>query len=248
MKRFATTLLCSLLWLSAAHAQDHVPFELLEAIRNNDLSAIVGMQLDPDARSNEGYSALHIAAKYGRSDIIRHLIDIGFDIDASDNTGYTPLFFAVYARDLGSVQLLIKKGANVFIEENKGMSAIHWAASLGHVAAMKALIDAGADVNQPISVTRTTPLQYAAAYQPYVEPVDFLLRNGANPNAIDDKGRSPLHYAAAACYNPTMVRSLVEGGANVHRKDDKGRTAEEYAELAEKKECVSLLKELASNR
>ncbi len=53
--------------------------------------------------------ALIMAARYGRTDIVRYLLDAGVDVAASD--GMTALHWAAGSGDLAMVELLIERGA-----------------------------------------------------------------------------------------------------------------------------------------
>ena len=63
---------------------------------------------------------------------------------------------------------------------------------------------------------------HEAAYWSETDDIDSLLKDGADPNEIDDDdGATPLHDAAPSG-NATTVKSLVEGGANIERRDYDG--------------------------
>ncbi len=57
-------------------------------------------------------------------------------------------------------------------------------------------------------------LRLAVAFH-RLDLVMFLLRQGADANAVDRRGRTPLFYAASR----RMVRTLVEAGANANQTD-----------------------------
>jgi ankyrin repeat protein len=82
-------------------------------------------------------------------------------------------------------------------------------------------------------------LHYAAAEGNLVV-VEFLLQNGANPNAADTKGWVPIHYSAnnnhAGC-----ARLLMNRGAIVSIRDNNGMTAADIAEGSGTKSVKTLL-------
>ena len=72
---------------------------------------------DVDARSDEGYSALHWASQVGHEDLVRVLIDRGADVNANTTSDETPLMIAHARRELSPekldrvIALLKKAGA-----------------------------------------------------------------------------------------------------------------------------------------
>ena len=66
--------------------------ELLEVTRallsRNDVLRYI------NARDNRGYTALHWASKYDRTEVVNLLIEKGADIHVKDNYGATPLLYA----------------------------------------------------------------------------------------------------------------------------------------------------------
>lgn len=91
------------------------------------------------------------------------------------------------------------------------------AALLGDVAAARQAINNGANVNSGAWY----PLQKAVLSN-NKQMVELLLKNGANPNMIDAKGRNILGFAAEN--NKGMIPLLLQYGANPDQVDKEGRT------------------------
>ncbi|KAL7299657.1 hypothetical protein TKK_0007417 [Trichogramma kaykai] len=91
--------------------------------------------------------------------------------------------------------------------------------------ALKELVQANkAVVKHRHNVTHETALHYACdesrfAYFPKneegAEIVKYLLRHGADPNALDQYNKSPLEDACCSL-NPRTVKALLQGGARTH--------------------------------
>jgi len=88
-------------------------------LENVDLALeVVGN--DIDAKNIQFLTPLHIACKYGRTDIALKLIEFGADINGKPENNCrltdTPLQLAILKKDLDLVKLLIEKGADVNAE------------------------------------------------------------------------------------------------------------------------------------
>jgi hypothetical protein len=78
--------------------QEELNQALLEAVLANDIVAF-GQALTNGAQVNhrflEGQTALHLAAYYGRDEMVKWLIAYGADVEAQDTKGDTPLMLAM---------------------------------------------------------------------------------------------------------------------------------------------------------
>lgn len=84
--------------------------------------------IDIDLRNEDGSTALHKAAAYGDSDVVRRLLAAGADVNARDNDGRTPLHLAVRHahcfRAESVVSLLVQAGASGFAACNYGATPL----------------------------------------------------------------------------------------------------------------------------
>ena len=158
------------LHLAAAGLQDAVSETLLR--RGASVGAI----------NRRGASALHYAcdprprcgvwhpSKQRR--VIGLLIDAGADVNLPDSGGVTPLHRAVRARGADAVRELLARGARVDARlKNGGSTPLHLAVG-------------------PSGASGT-----AGAVDEQVEIITALLEHGADPEALDAKGRSALAAA-----------------------------------------------------
>jgi ankyrin len=167
---------------------------------------------DPNAVvSDAGDTALMLAARTGKPDALKVLLDGGADANKTNTEGQTSLMWAVAERNAAAAKILIDHGANVNAQTHKlppptmfqtifsapfpagGMTAMLYAARQNDLESARILVTAGADVKEN-AADGSSPLLVAAINEHYAL-AKFLLEHGADPNATDDKGRGPLYAA-----------------------------------------------------
>ena len=102
---------------------------------------------DPERPSGDGFTPLHLAAFFGRSDAVRLLLDRGVHVDPRGSgwmTG-TPLHSATSARHAEVVGLLLEAGADPGARQSGGWTPLHAAAHNGDVDSVRLLLAHGAD-------------------------------------------------------------------------------------------------------
>ena len=65
-----------------------------------------------DAKNDDGWTPLILAARFGHATIVKNLIENGADVNATTNFGETALFKAVDNGHVNVVEELIKNAAN----------------------------------------------------------------------------------------------------------------------------------------
>jgi ankyrin repeat protein len=130
----------------------HRKLDITEAAALGDARAIgelVGG--DPGAvraRSQDGWTALHLAAFLGHADVARQLLDAGADIEASSDNYMRnrPLHAALAGKgDPETVRLLLDRQADVGAVAATGVTPLHTAASRGATDFISMLLARGAD-------------------------------------------------------------------------------------------------------
>jgi len=93
---------------------------------------------DPLATDNSGCNAMHMAARSGKTEVVRMLSANKQLIDAKNERGCTPLISAVYSH-LEVCEVLLKAGANPLATDATGMTAIQQAKCYGQNEIVKLL-------------------------------------------------------------------------------------------------------------
>jgi len=97
--------------------------------------------------SGDGFTALHLAAFFGRHEAAELLIERGAEVDAFGRgwmTG-TALHSAVSRLQSEVVRILLEAGANANVRQSAGWTPLHAAAMNGDLASVDLLLEAGAD-------------------------------------------------------------------------------------------------------
>lgn len=124
------------LWSAAALGDVE---RLVEAISANGGSA--------SGHSNDGWTALHLAAHFGHPDVCAVLLSAGADVGAWSTNALRnqPLHAAVAGGSDAVVSLLLEAGADVNAVQHGGFTPLHGAAQHGAERQVEALLARGAD-------------------------------------------------------------------------------------------------------
>ena len=153
---------------------------------------------------------------------LTYLVENGAQLDVTDTLGNTLLDRAISESNKQKVQWLIEHGAKITVENEYGL--LHEAVWINSKEIFLYLIDKGADVKKYVD-----KLLWVAINGDNTEIIQYLVENGANVNAKDNKGKTLLMYAIFNRANIKIVECLVENGANVNAKDNNGNTPLKYA-------------------
>jgi uncharacterized protein len=132
-------------------------------------------------------------------------------VHASDDMGFTALHGVAGQDEPELAELLIASGADVAAKNDMGMTPLHIAQ---YASIVNVLVRHGADVNVRAQ-NGWTPLHVQAQEGEdtgAMEVMEALLKAGADPTLIDEKGNTPLNFARSR-EEPDKVELLREHGA-----------------------------------
>ncbi|MCW8822066.1 MAG: ankyrin repeat domain-containing protein [Sulfurovum sp.] len=97
---------------------------------------------------SDGVSALDMAIKFKRLDVIQFCLDKGFDINVTKRkSGITPVMLAACFSNIEMMELLLNNGGDVNVADRAGMSPKDYAKKLGQKKMIEFLDERGAKFN-----------------------------------------------------------------------------------------------------
>ena len=134
---------------------DYMPV-LFFAIRKNASIEFIEVLLENGLNitdiDEDGLSAIDIAIKFKREDIVNFCIEKGLDINStSRKSGITPIVLASCFNNVSMVKLLLKHGAEINTQDSNGMSAKDYAKKLGQKKMTAFLHEKGAKYNRYVT-------------------------------------------------------------------------------------------------
>jgi ankyrin repeat protein len=191
--------------------RDDMPHPLIGAARKGSAIMVnhlldAGHDIETTTRTKYvGMTVLMVAARRGRTELVRLLLARGANIEAVDKNHYTSLMHAVRKGRVEVVKLLLANGADKELRNDNTIFLVT-AASSGHADVVSALLSAGAN----IEATRTDLMYHrtallVAAEKGHVDVVNILLAAGANKFATDSCGDTALALAKKNKHNEVMA-------------------------------------------
>jgi hypothetical protein len=160
-----------------------------------------------DARGRADRTALILAAKYGKTDTLKILIEKNACLDAADKSGRTALWWACHNGRTEAAKLLIAAGANANTHDNNYYYALHHAARNGDLDVIKALVAGGAELNVVNKSYLETPLHLAVENR-HNPSVEYLLAQGARTDLRNYNSNTP--YDRAKIMSSRPLKDLIE--------------------------------------
>ncbi|MEJ6570427.1 MAG: ankyrin repeat domain-containing protein [Akkermansiaceae bacterium] len=211
------------------------PADFLRASENGDIRALelfVKQGMDLNTKDDNGWTALHLAARGKRQESVAFLLEAGMDIETPGLDGVTPMMLAAREGNHTMVRYLLKQGSKAELKDKKNRSSLILAVEGGHAACVEEIA--------PYSRNQLdTALLYAASQDKH-QVIEALTSFGASVYVRHEGGMTPLMLAAEKGYLDT-VKSLLENGANRYAVNEHGWTAAQVAEAANQISIAKLL-------
>lgn len=271
MLKFQRTLLTELS-TREAESLHRVAVRLDNSVEMVSLLLEVGLKIDSTTRiledveesrwTEKGWSELHVAAAFDRTDEVSRLIKMGNrrGLDCKDKEGKTPLYLAASKGYERCVKLLAGAGATVDARRIDGWTALYRAAAKGDRRMVKVLVELGADPSIVADNRNRSAIDVArdeghkevvetlergeevlnAARRGDLGRLEFLLETDASVDFRDQYGLTAIHMAAIKGYKD-VVMLLVEFGSDLECTDAEGRTPLHMAVVGGDKDTVEVL-------
>lgn len=218
-----------------AHSRDQINRKdssgntpLFYAIKNNNrvlADLCIRHGADIQVVNNEGESLVHWAARYGKRDMINHIIDRHGDPLSKNGRGETFLHYLFmtghdFDGDYFVEKRLMPKDASAL----DAASYLQYAVRGGSIPAIKRLLRRGASINHPDSFGRY-PITYSFRHddQRSKELFETLVAHGADLTVTDTTGSTLLHFAAEG-RNLHLVDVLLDRGLDSNAINARGET------------------------
>ncbi|XP_021076924.1 ankyrin repeat and SAM domain-containing protein 1A isoform X8 [Mus pahari] len=140
-------------------------------------------------QNNDNETALHCAAQYGHTEVVKALLEELTDPTMRNNKFETPLDLAALYGRLEVVKLLLGAHPNLLSCSTRKHTPLHLAARNGHKAVVQVLLDAGMDSNYQ---TEMGSALHEAALFGKTDVVQILLAAGIDVNIKDNRGLTAL--------------------------------------------------------
>lgn len=181
-----------------------------------------------DAQALRGETPLHEAAKYGRVENIKLLLDAGAIVNSPTfGREDTAAHWAAGAGQTEALRVLLDAKTPVHIHDRCGRAPIHIAAAKGHTSTITLLLERGASLNAPDG-GGLSPLHYAVKAG-HLDATILIIESGGDQHVKTRSGMNLLHLASMRGYL-LLAQKLLEKGVDAEEPDNRGRTPVQLAE------------------
>ena len=224
-----------------------------------------------DARTEEAYTPLHMAALFGQTDVAELLLSLNADVSLTDNEGNTALHMAVFLGRTDVVRALLADGADPLARNAAGFSSIDCAGAPWSKDYEAHLRQAEAEMKTPLDMNRIRGERFTilkllvggdrtngqaserflilnAAIEGDVLAIREYLSAGGGLNETEQVGGNTPLMLAATFGNREAVSLLIKAGADLEIRNKSRGTALHQACFFAQPEIVELLLDAGADR
>lgn len=167
-----------------------------------------------------GNTPVMVACQYGRTDIVRVLLENSADVSIVNNNNETCLNIACRVGNINIIDLLLRD-SNVNLKDGNAANALVFACREEKYEIVKQMVLNGVDINHANSEGWTVLLE--ACSKGHFTFIEHLISNFADVNKGDNSEWTPLMEACKSGYLD-IVAFFINVGADVNKVDDSGRS------------------------
>ncbi|XP_007892325.2 ankyrin repeat and SAM domain-containing protein 1A isoform X3 [Callorhinchus milii] len=167
----------------------HAKVNEQNTIESKDLKKYGPFDPYMNAKNNDNETALHCAAQYGHSDVVKVLLEELTDPTMRNNKFETPLDLAAHYGRLEVVKMLLNAHPNLLSCNTKKHTPLHLAARNGQKAVVQILLESGMDINYQ---TEKGSALHEAALFGKTDVVQILLASAINVDIKEIHGKTAL--------------------------------------------------------
>ncbi|CAH0387234.1 unnamed protein product [Bemisia tabaci] len=191
------------------------------------------------ATTDNGDTALHLAARKRDVDMVRILVDYGSNVDSQNGEGQTPLHIAAAEGDEALVKYFYGVRASASITDNQDRTPMHLAAENGHASIIELL----ADKFRASIFERTkdgSTLMHIASLNGHADCAMMLFKKGVYLHMPNKDGARSIHTAARYGH-VGIINTLLQKGEKVDVTTNDNYTALHIAVESAKPAVVETL-------
>lgn len=165
------------------------------------------------ATTENGDTALHLAARRRDVDMVRILVDYGTNVDTQNGEGQTALHIAAAEGDEPLLKYFYGVRASASITDNQDRTPMHLAAENGHANVIEIL----ADKFKASIYERTkdgSTLMHIASLNGHAECATMLFKKGVYLHMPNKRGARSIHTAARYGHIG-IINTLIQRGEKV---------------------------------
>ena len=180
---------------------------------------------------------LYTAIKYDDLNEARYLLNNGADANLKVGEVKFPIIgIAAFRGNLDMVKLLLKSGANInnisrdgdtpfslLLSTNADQFQENSSTTPNFIKIVKLLLNQNINLNVLSKITGTSPLITALLIGD-VALIEFIIKNGADPNFCDKSGKNTALHIAVELNSFALVLILLDLGANKDLRNNEGKT------------------------